>query len=160
MKQLLYGALVALALAVTATSARADCCFEYNCCRHLSYVHTSKNRCFTFNSCSNGLPCGGGYGAPVAYGAPYPAPVYAAAAAAPAAAAPAATQPSFKAPPPAPATSSATGVQQAGYFYYGPTSNAGDGYNAGYNYGASYGYGYGYGYGYSGSYAQVPNYWY
>jgi hypothetical protein len=163
MNRFLFGSLAALALAATATPAWADCCLEYNCCRHLSFVRTSKNRCLTFTSHANPLPCapGHGYGGPAlwdglaAYGhapAAYPAPV----AAAPAAAAPAATTPSFKAPPPAPATKSPSGVQQAGYFYYGQPANAEYGYNAGYNYGAGYGYGYGYG----ASYAQAPNYWY
>lgn len=167
MKHLLFGGLVALALAVTATSAQAACQFEYSCYRHMCYTSTGKNRCFSFSSCGNALP-GCGYGAPVAYPAPYaypyaaPAYGYAApVAAAPAATAPAATQPTFRAPQPAPAANSTNGVQQAGYFYYGPTSNAGYGYNPGYNYGAGYGYGYNYGYGYgAGSYAQVPNYWY
>lgn len=165
MKRLLFGGLVALGLAVTATPARADCMFEYHCSRHLSYVHTSKNRCWSFNSYSKPLPCTGscGYCGPApwnalaAYGpkpyghAPRPAP-----AVAPVAPAPAAAKPAFKAPQPTPASKNANGVQQAGYFYYGPTPNAGYGYNRGYNYGAGYGYGY-YGYG---SYAQAPNYWY
>ncbi|HTU92254.1 MAG TPA: hypothetical protein VMF69_19390, partial [Gemmataceae bacterium] len=125
--------------------------------------------CWTFNSHVNPLPCmshgGGGYSGPAPwnalaaygpygpYGYPYgprPAPV----AAAPAVAAPAAT-PSFKAPAPSPSTKNQTGLQQAGYSYYGPTTDAGYGNNAGYN----YGYGY-YGYGASYSYAQAPNYWY
>lgn len=168
MKRLMFVSLVALGLATTARPAKADCAFEYSCARHLSFVHTTKNRCFSFSSHSNGLPATShcGYGGPApwgglaAYGAPaygygaYAAPVVAA----PAAAAPAATTtPAFKAPQPAPASNSSNGVQQAGYFYYGPSSNAGYGYNAGYNY---YGTGYGYGYGYGASYAQAPNYWY
>jgi hypothetical protein len=178
MKRILVVGLVALGLAATSAPLRADCMFEYSCCRHLCYVGTSKSRCFNYSSHANPLPCGpGGHAGPAlwdglaAYGAPpypYAAPVAAAPAAAAAAtpaapAAPAATTPSFKAPQPSPATKSSAGVQQAGYFYYGPTSNAGYSANAGYNYGTGYGYGAGYGYygyGYGASYAQAPNYWY
>jgi hypothetical protein len=167
MKRLLFGGLLALGLAVTAAPAKADCYLQYNCCHNLTFVRTARNRCWSFNSHVNPLPCisscgGGGY----SHAAPYPAPYgyapygYAPGAVAavptatttPAASTPA-TQPSFRAPQPTPAASSSTGVQQAGYFYYGQANNAGYGYNAGYNYGASYGYGYY-------SYAQAPNYWY
>ncbi len=168
MKRLLVGGLLALGFAMTAAPAWADCYFECSCCRHFTFVRTTKNRCWSCTTTCNPLPCisscsGGG----CASAAPFPAPVaYAPFAYAPAAvaAAPAATtapaastpasQPSFQAPQPRPATSS-TGVQQAGYFYYGQTNNAGYGYNAGYNYGTGYGSGY-YNYGY----AQAPNYWY
>ncbi len=128
--------------------------FDYSVCRHFCFVHTQKNRCFSYSSCATPLPCAGGYGpsGPVAWNAlgAYGAPGYGAAAyPAPVAAVPATTAPapSFKAPAPTPASKSTTGVQQAGYFYYGPANNAG------YNYGTSYGYSY---YGY----AQAPNYWY
>ncbi len=167
MKRLLFGGLMALGLTAMATPAWADCYFQCNVCRSMTFVRTCRNRCWSFNSYVNPLPCistcgaGGGYSSaapwPAAYAhAPY---AYAPAAvvAAPAAAAPAtstpANQPSFRAPQPTPAASTSTGVQQAGYFYYGQANNAGYGYNAGYNYGASYGYGYY-------SYAQAPNYWY
>ncbi|HEY7427808.1 MAG TPA: hypothetical protein VH682_26490 [Gemmataceae bacterium] len=162
MKRFLFVGLVALGLAATARSAKADCAFEYSCSRHLSYVHTSKNRCFSFNSHSTPLPCmsssgygysGPAWGAAPAYG--YAAPVAAApVAAAPAApaAAPAATTPSFNAPAPKQTPSNSTaGLQQAGYFYYGQTANPG--YGAGYNYSTGYSY---YGYGSAGA----PNYWY
>jgi hypothetical protein len=169
MKRLLVGGLVALGLAVTAAPAWADCYFEATCCRHITFVRTCRNRCWTFNSCVNPLPCisscGGGY---TSGAAPWPAPVAhapygyapAAVAAVPAATtAPAnstpATQPSFKAPQPRPATTSSTGVQQAGYFYYGQTNNPGYNYNAGYNSATGYSYGYS-----SYGYAQAPNYWY
>ncbi|HZV06075.1 MAG TPA: hypothetical protein VE999_13435 [Gemmataceae bacterium] len=166
MKRLLVGAVVALGLASTATPAWADCYFDYSCCRHFCWVHTAKNRCFTFSSHSNPLPCApcaGGYGGPAlwnslaAYGPHgYAVAAQPAAAAAPAAAAPAAPAPSFKAPQPAPATN---GVKQAVY-YYGQPTNPGYGYNAGFNYyGTSTGYSY-YGYGADYSYAQAPNYWY
>jgi hypothetical protein len=170
MKRLLFGGLVALGLAVTAAPAWADCYFESTCCRHSCFVWTGKSRCWTFNSHCNPLPCisshGGGYSGPApwnalaAYG-PYGYPPRPAVAVAPAAAAPPApaAPPSFKAPPPAPATKNSTSLQQAGYFYYGQTNNAGYGPSAGYNYGTGYGYdSYGYGAGYS--YAQAPNYWY
>ena len=166
MKRFLIVGLVALGLAATARSAKADCAFEYSCSRHLSYVHTSKNRCFSFNSHSTPLPCmshsGSGYsgpawGDPSAYGAPaYGYPAAAPVAAAPAAAAPAApaaTTPSFNAPAPkqTPNNNASAGLQQAGYFYYGQTANPG--YGAGYNYSTGYSY---YGYGSAGA----PNYWY
>jgi hypothetical protein len=165
MKRFLIGGLVALGLAVTATPARADCYFDYSCCRHFCWIHTAKNRCFTFSSHSNPLPCVSscGYSGPslwnsLAAYAPHGYAVAAqpaAAVAAPAAAAPAAPAPSFKAPQPSPATN---GVKQAVY-YYGQ-ANPGSGYNAGYNYyGTSSGYSY-YGYGADYSYAQAPNYWY
>jgi hypothetical protein len=172
MKRFLFGGLVALGLAVTAAPAKADCYFQSNVCRSMTWVHTCRNRCWSFNSYVNPLPCistcggGGGYSSaapwPGAVGhAPYGYAPYGyapgAVAAAPAAAAPAAatpaTQPSFRAPQPTPATNNSTGLQQAGYAYYGQTNAAGYGYNAGYNYGAGYGYGYY-------SYAQAPNYWY
>src|SRR6185437_6118931 len=106
------------------------------------------------------LPCAGGgcgYGGPAVwdgynpYAAPAYAPAYGVAAAAPTAAAPA-TTPSFTPPQPTPAPKnsiSPTGLQQAGYFYYPPTSAA-----------ANYGAGYGYGYGYGAGYYQAPSYWY
>lgn len=152
MKRILCGAFVALSLALTASSARADVSFEYGCSRHLSYTRTSKNRCFSFNSYASPLPCAGGGCAsgPAMWNA---LPAYGYAAPAPVAAAPAPAAPTFKAPAPAPATNNASGVQQTGYFYYGPANSTGYNYNPGYNYGASYGYGY---YGY----AQAPNYWY
>jgi len=163
MKRLLFGGLVALGLAVTAAPVKADCYFECNVCRHMSFVRTCKNRCWTFSSTCNPLPCvshcGSGYSGPApwnalaAYGYLYPSP--AAPAASPSA--PAAT-PSFKAPQPTPTDNKSTGVQQAGYFYYGQINNAGYGYNTGY-YGSGYGYGY-YGYGAGYNYAQAPNYWY
>jgi hypothetical protein len=158
MKRILNGAFVALSLALTGSSVHADCSFEYSCSRHFCYTRTSKNRCFSFNSGCNPLPCAGGcpsgpamWNALPAYGYAAPAPVVAA----PAATAPTSSSPSFKAPAPAPATNGATGLQQAGYFYYGPSNSTGYNNNAGYNYnyGASYGYSY---YGY----AQAPNYWY
>jgi hypothetical protein len=162
MKRLLFGGLMALGLTMTAAPAWADCYFESSCCRYMSFVRTAKQRCWTFNSCCNPLPCvshcasGASsalapWNAMAAYGHPaaaYPAPV----AAVPAVAAPAAA-PTFKAPQPTPATKTSTSVQQAGYFYYGQTQNTA------YNYGTGYGYGY-YGYGAGYSYAQVPNYWY
>jgi hypothetical protein len=170
MKRLMFGGLVALGLAVSAAPASADCYFQWNCCSNLTFVRTCRNRCWNFSSYVNPLPCiascgGGGYSHAVPY--PYPpraafAPYgypYAAVAAArpavPAATAPASTtpanQPQFRAPQPTPAANNPTGVQQAGFFYYGQTNNAGYGYNAGYNYGTGYGYY---------SYAQAPNYWY
>lgn len=156
MKRLLIAALAAAGLSLAAQSARADCAFDYCCNRHFCFVKTCKQRCLTYTSCCNPLPClpsccstGGpalwdslgayGYGA-YAYAAPH-----GAAAVAPAAAAPATTTPSFTAPQPTPAPKTSTGVQQAGYFYYPPSA-------AGYN----YGYGTGYGYGYM----QAPSYWY
>jgi hypothetical protein len=173
MKRLLFGGLVALGLAVTAGPANADCYFEHSVCRHCTFVRTCKNRCWSFNCYCNPLPCVGscGYGycgptpwnALYAYGAhAYPhsaASATAPAAANPAAPAPANAAPSFQAPQPAPAAKSSTGLQQAGYFYYGQTNDAGYGYTPGYNYGTSYGYGY-YGYGVGYGYAQAPNYWY
>jgi len=169
MKRLLLGGLMALGLTAMATPAWADCYFQCNCCRSMTFVRTCRNRCWTCSSYVNPLPCistcgaGGGYSsavplpAPYAY-APYPHAAYAYPAAtvatAPAATTtPATSTPSFNAPQPRPSASAATGVQQAGYFYYGQANNAGYGYNAGYNYGASYGYGYY-------NYAQAPNYWY
>jgi hypothetical protein len=163
MKQLLFGALVALGLAATAAPVQAAWCIDYSVCRHIGITYTGRSRCLNYTSCSNPLPgCApGGYAGPAlwdsmaAYGAhPYavaaaPAPV------ATAPAAPANTAPSFKAPQPTPATKS-TGLQQAVYYYGQPTSTGYD-YNAGYGYSAGYSY-YGYGSGYS--YAQVPNYWY
>jgi hypothetical protein len=165
MKRFLIGGLVALGLAMTTAPAWADCYFDMTSCRHMCFVRTSRNRCWNFSSYCNPLPCVGscGYGAvgPAPYG-PYgyaaaPAPV----AAAPAAAtAPAGSQPAFQAPQPTPATNKTNGLQQAGYFYYGPTGNAGSGSSTGYYYyGAGSGYGY-YGYGASYNYAQAPNYWY
>jgi hypothetical protein len=175
MKRLLFGGLVALGLAMTAAPAMADCYFQYNCCHNLTFVRTARNRCWTFNSHVNPLPCisscgGGGYSSATPYPAPYGYAPYAhapyaygaaavaavpAATTAPATSTAPSTQPSFRAPQPTPAASNSTGVQQAGYSYYGQVNNAGYGYNAGYNYGASYGAGYGYY-----SYAQAPNYWY
>lgn len=171
MKRLLCGAIVALSLALP-TAVHADCSFEYSCSRHLCFQRTSKNRCFSYSSYSNPLACAAGccptgpamWNGLAAYGYPgygYPAPVAATpVAAAPVVAAPAATSPSFKAPQPAPASSSSTGVQQTGYFYYGqPTATPNYGATGGYNYyGTNYGYG-SYGYG-SYGYAQAPNYWY
>lgn len=160
MKRLLFVGLLALGLAFTARPAQADCSFEYSCSRHLSYVHTSKNRCFSYSSHSNPLPCAtgccapGGYGGPAAwdgynpYAAPAYAPAYGVAAAAPAATAPA-TTPSFSPPQPAPMPKGGvapTGLQQAGYFYYPPTTAASSGYGAGYGYAAGY--------------YQAPSYWY
>lgn len=165
MKRLLFGALVALGLVVTATPVRADCYFDYSCCRHMSWVFTGRSRCWTFSSHCNPLPCApscGGYGGPAlwnslgAYG--YHNPYGYAVAAQPAAgtATPAAATPSFKAPAPSPSTS---GVKQTSYSY-GQPANPGYNYNAGYNYyGASSGYDY-YGYGAGYNYAQAPNYWY
>ena len=164
MKRILCGGLVALGLALTAAPAKADCYFCSTCCRNITFVRTCRNRCWSFNSYCNPLPCVGscgyGYSGPApwnalaAYGPygypPRPAPV----AAVPAAPAPAAT-PGFKAPAPTPATNSTAAVQQAGYFHYGQFNNAG----SAYNYGTNYGYGY-YGYGANYSYAQAPNYWY
>ncbi len=162
MKRLLIGAFVALGLAATAAPASADCYFDYSCCRHMCFVHTCKNRCFTFSSYCNPLPCApscGGYGGPAlwnslgAYGA-YGAYGYAVAAQ-PAATttAPASSTPSFKAPAPSPAT----GVKQTSYSY-GQAANPGYNSCGGYNYyGASSGYDY---YGAAYSYAQAPNYWY
>lgn len=159
MKRLLFGGLAALGLAVTAAPAWADCHFECSVCRHMSFTRTCKSRCWTFSSGCNPLPCishsGFGYVGPapwnalLAYGYPPPAAPTAATPAAPAA--PAAPAPSFKAPQPAPAKTNATGVQQAGYFYYGQDPYAGYAPNTGYGYGYS-GYGAGY------SYAQAPNY--
>ncbi|HTU21111.1 MAG TPA: hypothetical protein VMG10_23865 [Gemmataceae bacterium] len=164
MKRILLVGLVALGLAAAAPPVKANFMFDYSVCRHFCFVHTQKNRCFNFNSCATPLPGapGGGYAGPAGWGGPPaygPPPAYGYAApapvvAAPAAVAPAAPAPQFKAPQPSPASNSSTGVQQAGYFYYGPTNNAGYGYN--YGYGAGYLY---YGYG-AASYAQVPNYWY
>jgi hypothetical protein len=159
MKRLLIAALAAAGLGLAAQSARADCAFDYSCCRHFSFVKTCKQRCLTYTSCCNPLPClpscgpscgpalwdslaAYGYGA-YGYAAPHVAAV------APAAAAPTATTPSFNAPKPTPAPKTSTGLQQAGYFYYPPTT-------AGYNYNYGYGAGYGYGYGYT----QAPSYWY
>ncbi len=173
MKRLLFGGLMALGLTMTAAPAWADCYFQSNVCRSTTFVHTSRNRCWTCSSYVNPLPCisscgGGGYSSAAPYPAPYgyvpyahapyaygPAAVAAvpAATTAPATSTTPSTQPSFNPPQPSPSTSTSTGVQQAGYSYYGQTNNAGYGYNAGYNYGASYGYGYY-------SYAQAPNYWY
>ncbi len=160
MKRFLFVGLVALGLAAATRPAKADCAFEYSCSRHLSFVHTSKNRCFTFSSHSNPLPCVGGhcgYGGPAlwdgfaGYGAPhYAAPVAAAPATAPAASTPAAKTPSFNAPQPKETPNNTSSLQQAGYFYYGQTANPG------YTYG---GYSY-YGYGYNAGYYQAPNYWY
>jgi hypothetical protein len=172
MKRSLFGGLLALGLALTATPAQAGLCFDYSVCRHISLVYTGRTRCLTYNSCSNPVPCPTGccnlgYGCGngpalwdgmAAYGghaygpAAYPAPV----AAAPAATtAPANTSPPFQAPQPTPANKkSTTGLQQAAYYYYAQPSQAGYGYSAGYNY---YGAGYSY-YGYD--YAQAPNYWY
>ncbi len=162
MKRLLCGGLVALGLAVMAAPAKADCYFCSTCCRNVTFVHTCRNRCWSFNSYCNPLPCVGacGYCGPApwnvlaAYGPhgypPHPAPV----AAVPAAPAPAPT-PGFKAPAPTPATKSTAAVQQAGYFYYGQYNNAGSA--SYYGTGSDYGY---YGYGASFSYAQAPNYWY
>jgi len=162
MKRILFVGLVALGLAATARPAKANFVIDYSVCRHFCFVHTQKNRCFNYSSCATPLPCtpGCGYCGPApwdglaAYGPPphglaYPAPVAAVPAAVPV--------PAFKAPPPSLAPKSATGVQQASYFYYGQTNNAGYGSNAGYNYGTGYGYSY---YGYGASYAQAPNYWY
>jgi hypothetical protein len=173
MKRILLVGLVTLGLAAAARPAKANFMFDYSVCRHFCFVHTQKNRCFSYSSCATPLPCapGHGYAGPAlwdglaAYGAhpygyaAYPAPVAAATTTtAPAATtAPSNTTPSFKAPQPSPASNNSTGLQQTSYFYYGQTNNAGYGYNAGYNYGAGYGYGY---YGYGASYAQVPNYWY
>jgi hypothetical protein len=167
MKRLLVGGLVALGLAVTAVPAWADCYFQCNVCRSMTFVRTCRNRCWTCSSYVNPLPCistcgGGGYSsaapwpAPLAhgpYGYPYPAVAAVPAAAAPATSTTPATQPQFRAPQPTPATSTSTGVQQAGYSYYGQTNNSGYDYNAGYNYGPGYSYGYY-------SYAQAPNFWY
>lgn len=148
MKRILLTGLVALGLAAAAQPAKANLMFEYSCSRHFCFVHTQKNRCLSYTSCATPLPCapGCGYSGPAlwdgfaGYGAPhYAAPV----AAAPAAAAPAATKPSFTPPQPKPA-----GVQQAGYFYYGPA--AAPAYNTG-------GYLY---YGQGAGYYQAPNYWY
>jgi hypothetical protein len=160
MKRFLFGGLLALGLAVTATPARADFYFEADCCRHWSMVRTCKQRCWTFNSCCNPLPCishcasGGSSGLTPWHG---PGPYGYPAAAAPVAAAPVAPAPAgvpaFKAPAPAPVTKTSATVQQAGYFYYGQAENTG------YNYGTGSGYGY-YGYGAGYSYAQAPNYWY
>lgn len=156
MKRILLAGLTALALAAAAQPARASCMFEYSCSRHLSFVHTSKNRCFSYSSCATPLPCapGCGYAGPALWDgfAGYGAPSYGAApvAAAPAASTtptPAATTPSFTPPQP-----KSTGVQQAGYFYYGQTASPS--YNAGYNYGGYLYYGQGYGH------PQAPNYWY
>jgi hypothetical protein len=161
MKRFLYGAFAALSLTLLASPARADCSLDYSCCRSLCFKHTSKNRCFSYSSHSNPLPCAGGYApaGPVAwnglaaYGYPgygYAAPV----AAAPAAAAPAATTPGYKAPAPTPTTNSGNGVQQTGYSYYGQPAAPSYGSSSGYYYyGANYGYG-------SYGYAQAPNYWY
>lgn len=164
MKRILFGGLLALGLVATAAPAWADCYFECNVSRHMTFVRTCRNRCWSFNSYVNPLPCvySHGYGytgyapaaAPLAY-----APYGYAPAAAPAAPASPAAQPPFRAPQPRPTTNNPTGLQQAGYSYYGQTMNAGYGYDAGYNYGAGYGYGY-YGYGAGYSYAQAPNYWY
>ncbi len=163
MKRLMFAGLLALGLACSARTARADCSFEYSCSRHLSYVHTSKQCSFSYNSHCNPLPCApscGGYGGPALWDGyhPYAAPNYGinpygtAPYAAPVAAAPTAAPPAFTAPQPTPAqkgTASPTGLQQAGYFYYPPTGNA------------SYGYGYGAGYNYYGAgYYQAPSYWY
>jgi hypothetical protein len=168
MKRLLIGGLVALGLAVTAAPASADCYFDYSCCRHFCYVHTCKNRCLTFSSYCNPLPCApgcGGYGAPAlwnslaAYGHSNPSGYAVAAQPAAAAAAPAAAQPSFKAPTPSPATN---GVKQTTYSYGQTPTSPSYGYSpsTGYQYyGAGSGYDY-YGYGASYSYAQAPNYWY
>ncbi|MHB1425615.1 MAG: hypothetical protein ACYC3I_20800 [Gemmataceae bacterium] len=166
MKRLFIGGLVALGLAMTAAPASADCYFDFSCCRHMCFVRTSKNRCWSFQSCCNPLPCisscGSGGIAPwnalAAYGPGGYAVAAAPVAAVPAAAAPApaASQPTFRGPQPTPAASSTTGVQQAGYYPYGQPNYAGYGSSPGYNY---YGYGY-YGYGAGYSYAQVPNYWY
>lgn len=159
MKRLLIVGLVALGLAAAARPVKADCMFDYSVCRHFNYVHTGKSRCFSFSSHPNPLPCvsSHGYSGPApwdslaAYGAPpYAAPVATApAVAAPATTtpAPAATTPSFTPPPP-----KATGVQQAGYFYYGQTANPAA--SSGYNYGGYLYYGQGAGY------YQAPNYWY
>jgi hypothetical protein len=160
MKRLLVGAVVALGLAGTAAPAFADCYFEMSCCRHMCWVHTRRNRCLTYHSYSNPLPCapGGGYCGPSLWNslAAYAPHGYPVAAQPVAAAAPAAPAPSFKAPQPAPATN---GVKQAAY-YYGQPTNPGYGSNAGFNYyGTSSGYSY-YGYGADYSYAQAPNYWY
>ena len=165
MKKMLFGAFVALGLAVTAAPVQAGWCIDYSVCRHLNVTFTGRTRCLNYTSCSNPLPgCApGGYAGPhlwdsmAAYGAypapaAYPAPVAVAPAATPA---PATPSPSFKAPQPTPATKS-NGLQQAVY-YYGQPASTGYNYNAGYGYGAGYSY-YGYGSGYS--YAQVPNYWY
>ena len=164
MKRTLLVALVALGLAATARPVKANFMFDYSVCRHFCFVHTQKNRCFNYSSCATPLPCTPGcgypgpalwdglhaYAPPPPYGyVPRPAPVAAVPSAVPA--------PAFKAPPPSPAPKSATGVQQASYFYYGQTDNAGYGSNVGYNYGTGYGYSY---YGYGASYAQAPNYWY
>ena len=162
MKRFLFGGLMALGLAVTATPARADWYFESSCCRHTCMVCTAKQRCWNFNSHCNPLPCvshcGSGYSGPApwnalaAYGYPpaaRPAPV----AAVPAVPAAPAAQPAFQAPAPAPVTKTSASVQQAGYSYYGQAENAA------YNYGTNSGYGY-YGYGAGYSYAQAPNYWY
>src|SRR5262249_46082240 len=67
MKRLLVGALVALGLAGTAAPALADCYFELSCSRHMCFVHTRRNRCLTYHSYSNPLPCApcaGGYCGP------------------------------------------------------------------------------------------------
>ena len=157
MKRLMFAGLLALGLAFTARPAQADCSFEYSCSRHLSYVHTSKNRCFSYNSHSNPLPCASGccgYSGPAMwdgynpYAAAY-APAYGVAAATPVAAPTPAAKPSFTAPQPTPApkySTSPTGLQQAGYFYYPPTASTNAAYGAGYGYAAGY--------------YQAPSYWY
>ena len=163
MKRLLFGGLLALGLAVTATPARSDWYFESSVCRHCTMAFTAKQRCWTCTTHCNPLPCmshcasgSSGSVAPwnalAAYGhppVPRPAPV----AAVPVAPAAPAAQPAFQAPAPAPVTKTSATVQQAGYFYYGQAGNAG------YNYGTGSGYGY-YGYGAGYNYAQAPNYWY
>ncbi len=158
MKRLMLVGLLALGVAASARPARADCRFEWNVCRNICFEHTSKKRCFSYSSYNNPLSGhgGGGYAGPAMWDGyhPYAAPAYGAV---PVAAAPAAAKPSFTAPQPTPARNSSvtpTGLQQAGYFYYAPATNAGYGYGAGYGYAAGYGYGYG-----VGSF-QAPNYWY
>jgi hypothetical protein len=158
MKRLMLAGLVALGLAFAAQPALADCAFEYSCSRHFSYVHTSKQRCFSYSSHCNPLPCAPscGYGGPALWNGynPYAAAAYAPAygvAAATSAAPASATKPAFTPPQPTPAprnSVSPTGLQQAGYFYYPPTTAATSGYGAGY------------GYGYGAGYYQVPSYWY
>jgi hypothetical protein len=154
MKRLMLASMLSLGLVATGSSAQAACRFSMSCGFNVNYESSGTNRSFCYNKCSNPLPgcCPTGccYSGPAvwdglaAYGAPgygHAAPVAAAPAAAPAAPAP-----SFQAPAPKQSTSSTTALQQAGYFYYGPSNYGGYSSNAGYNYGASY--------------FQAPNYWY
>lgn len=161
MKRFFAMGLAALALACTASAARADMRFSHCVTRNTYFEHTSKSRYLCFKSCANPLSCCYGPAAPGGLWGPYFAYGMGAYGVAAAPAAAGSTQPTFTAPQPTPAPQSSvtpTGLLQASYGYY-PQVN---GYGYGYNAGSAYGFGYGYGaaYGNGASAFQAPSYWY